>query len=901
MNDPIRPETLIGDARWQQLQQGNAWLKAGLRIKQLRGLSRLISIIPLLKRIVIPRADPAIINSIKDGLMSRKVSETDALLLLGAARIIKLKYRDGELSYQARSGIDQGKLLSLCAAASQSKRQLLEGLTKQVRGRTRDYVFRELQDVNEYRPDQQLVPTPKTIHHFNVARIPKQGKRYLANPGPAGHRSGIPVSGKNPRTQYEQLFLQLRLKDRRLKAEHLPTLLQDGILTEKHLSGNSASQLQSLARQAADHLQLEEAPGILKRYVSIPTTASSSITSSLKTSIPYGSQTSLHQYPKNYQDLYEQLQTMGLVNNPSGFQNLTQQIKPQHLHHPAFISQLLAFNRIREDAGYSTEDFAVMVNQQLLTPRLVEAVLSRSKGFSVKNITRILDASLQSHYSHEKLREERQAHISWHLQQQGLRLQPGSTDGNCFYHAIAVQTGETQSRVRQRMHQKAESLLKSNAQLQPQYGWKEPGDFKRDVQQGFIKNSAPGSAISPHWGSAEQVPLLCVSYKRPVLFYTSLQEGPVCYNSEGIPCSFNSIKDQNPIRLSHHINHWDAIIPAERQWLPEPPAVVHSSQEQMENLIMAGQQAEKTQLESFSRTLPATMLRGSKDTVAVTPGELQQLQNIQTGLQHLRTDAEPGRANSQGFCNAAEYFLRGKGYHQVRSTKATLGPGPKLTPVAGWTPARLADKGMEFDSASDFFQEFNPDNVPASHKRYLLRKSTAGRAPYSQSYYANLVTLGTGRLAVIDAGANLMFPVFNPNGSISRQASNYFHQCQIQIVPVDDIGDDEYIQELHAASTFIHQGQFAEALLQDARELEQTIQSGLIQKYQMKNNRYPTDQQLAGFASQYPEQYALLEALAQHTSAIKRFLQQPDGKLASLQNLCSRLNQQMRAIRQSLK
>lgn len=894
MNGLIHPEALIGKIRWQQLQQDGAWLNARLEVQKLKGLSRLISKIPLLRQTVIPRTGPNLISSITSGLMSRDVTETDALLLMGAARMIKLKYKNGALTYKAGSHIGRDKLSLLCAAAKQKKRQLLENLTRETRGKTQDYLQRQLQDVNEFAPEQPLVPPAKTIQDFTVSTKTTKRTRYLYNPKPADLENPPALSENNIQEKFEQLFVQLQLKDSRLQPGHLAILRRDGVLTEKQLSGNSNAQLQALASKAAKHLQLKEKPDVLNRSVSISEEPLLSAISSLKTPMPYTSQTSLGDYPRSLQELYGQLQTMGLVNRPSQFQELVQQIKPQYLQDPFLVSQLLAFNQLQQTGGYDTADFAVMVNQQLLTPDIVDNILSSDPRASDTKTPRLLGDSLKFHSDHNQSLETRQNLVSWHIQRQGLRLEPSPKDGNCFYHAIAMQTGETQSQVRQRMHQQAELLINSGAQLSQEDGWKAPEDLQQDVQQGYIKNSAPGSARNPHWGSAELVPLICVTYQRPAMFYTPLQEDPVCYDSEGKPCPFTSIQGQNPVRLSHHINHWDAIIPNKRLWVPEPPATVHASQRKMEELMVSTQSAVAHQHESYSSTLPDTMLRGTRNPLAVTQGELRQLQNIYAAVQYLRTDAEVSRANSQDYCNAVEYFLRGKGYHQVRGTKMAFGSSATLTPVAGWNPVRLGQKGIEFASGNDFFQIFHPDHGSPSHQRYLLRKSAG-----NQGHHANLITLGTGRLAVIDAEANLVFPVYNPDGTPTQQAQDYFYQCQVQVIPADDIDDDNYIQQLDSASGFIRQGKFAEALLRDADELRQTIQAALIQKYQMVNRGYPTEQQLATFASQHPEN-AWLETLTRHSSALNRFLIQPDGDLELVKGLCTALNEQMGTIRRSI-
>lgn len=165
------------------------------------------------------------------------------------------------------------------------------------------------------------------------------------------------------------------------------------------------------------------------------------------------------------------------------------------------------------------------------------------------------------------------------------RYDPVRSDGNCFYQSAARQmvalTGKpvTAKGLRRKMHLQAflnfhQSSISPDFQkiLQPENGGMTEQELRHRVERRTIITPAEtgkGQAQSHLWGGVEHIPLLAYTAQSPVMLYRHssqrMGEAPqaVCYNSQGLLCSFQDLKGgPRPIILVHNgVDHFDGMAP----------------------------------------------------------------------------------------------------------------------------------------------------------------------------------------------------------------------------------------------------------------------------------------------------------------------------------------------------
>ena len=167
---------------------------------------------------------------------------------------------------------------------------------------------------------------------------------------------------------------------------------------------------------------------------------------------------------------------------------------------------------------YSWAQFMTMVNQGLLTSTTVAIVLDENfDSARQKNIHQHLKSGLDRHKTRSFERKKHRLQLSQTVEPQRLLIQHSPGDGNCFYHSIAAQTGESQSQVRERMYQKGIHLVTHNPNaINIQHGWPPVDELQSNLEQGYIRESAQGAQPNRYWGSSESsATCVCQTYQRP--------------------------------------------------------------------------------------------------------------------------------------------------------------------------------------------------------------------------------------------------------------------------------------------------------------------------------------------------------------------------------------------------
>ena len=341
------------------------------------------------------------------------------------------------------------------------------------------------------------------------------------------------------------------------------------------------------------------------------------------------------------------------------------------------------------------------------------------------------------------------------------------------------------------------------------------------------------------------------------------------------------------------------------------PEVQSSQQQRMENLLKATDALPDDQ-EAADIPLPKQFLRGANEGALITRTELTELNNLHEGVKVLRRSADQTNANCQGFINSVEYFVRGKGYNQVRGTDRDLNisdreddyDNQEITPVACWTAKSLMETGREFWSETNFFEQMKPDVQVLKNKRFLLLKVSSmrnlnGDFDSSAGHYANLVTLKSGRLAVIDGQSDMLFPVFNPDGTPTPRAKEYFKSCRIQLMPVDTIDDNTYTQRLKTTNQYMEAASQSEQLMKEAEALQNQIKGMLQARYQATYQRMPDHYKLETFMARQPEFHILTRLGTLHDDA-QRFLRNPRESQTLLKNMNLALSEMINETRQRL-
>ena len=282
MNNPIKARDIVGAFTWQKLQQKDTWLDSKNEVSRLWGLRRLVKSLPLLGRLAEPKASQTTINHIKQQLRNRNISETDIRLLLKTANIIKLGYSRGVLTEKPYRAINKKTLDDLVTAANKSKSsgELLELAASQSRGALTRYIEKERQemgvigsalpvipDTQPVTPYLQPAGTRKKHRRTPITRptiterdvVPEQPVHQLSQTATKATTDDELARNLKPKEiEFRRLFMQLRLKDGRLKAEHFQPLMDGGIIRADNLHGNNDKDIAQLTQQACEHLGLDQ-------------------------------------------------------------------------------------------------------------------------------------------------------------------------------------------------------------------------------------------------------------------------------------------------------------------------------------------------------------------------------------------------------------------------------------------------------------------------------------------------------------------------------------------------------------------------------------------------------------------------------------------------------------------
>ncbi|MCW7552056.1 DUF4258 domain-containing protein [Endozoicomonas gorgoniicola] len=277
MNNPIKARDIVGAFTWQKLQQKDTWLDSKNEVSRLWGLRRLVKPLPLLGRLAEPKASQATINHIKQQLRNRNISETDIRLLLKTANIIKLGYSRGVLTEKPYKAISKETLDDLVTAANKSSGELLELAADQSRGALTRYIEKEHQEMGAIgsalpvapatqpvTPYLQPAGTRKKHRRTPITRptiterevVPEQPVHQLSQTETQATTDELTRNLPPKEIEFRRLFMQLRLKDARLKAEHFQPLVDGEILRADNLYRNNDKAIERLTQQACEHLGL---------------------------------------------------------------------------------------------------------------------------------------------------------------------------------------------------------------------------------------------------------------------------------------------------------------------------------------------------------------------------------------------------------------------------------------------------------------------------------------------------------------------------------------------------------------------------------------------------------------------------------------------------------------------
>lgn len=863
MSNPIRPKDIVGAFTWQKLQHENTWLDGDNQVHTLWRLRRAVKKLPLVGRLAQPRADQRLIKKIRQHLLVRNISEADIKLLLMTSNIIKLGCNNyGELTEKAYKAIDRETLDTLVANAEKSRGELLATAASKSRGAVSREIRKQQNDIGAIGATLPVMPAPQQ------SKLLLRGTKFRQE-----RRRRIPITRA-------AAMAEKALANRKVEPEN-PSVPVPGS---------------------------ETSPAAPQLSTGSPPPGSPELNRATK--IPFTS------IPHTYRELCSSLIHMGALTSHSQslFSKLYQGIRPGLLLHPAFPSQLLAFNKLLESGSYSWNQFIAMVNQDLLSKTSVNLILQPDFNEARQKVMhKNLRDGLTRYSARSSERKKHHQALSKVVEPQRLLIQHSPGDGNCFYHSVAAHTGENQAQVRERLHQTGMYLIKEKPQLiNVQHGWPGADELRSNLEQGYIQNSAQGVQPDRYWGSSELIPLVCLAYQRPAVFYSAFDANPICYTERGIPCALEDINHLNPIRLANHASHWDAVVPEIQEPAPPLPQVESSQQLRMENLIKANQNLPDSRDEAASIPLPKTFLHGADESALVTPTELKELTNLQQGVEILRRNAEQTNANCQGFINSVEYFARGRGYNQVHGTDNDLKVSNRegdygnqsISPVAGWTAKTLLETGREFWKESDFFEQMQPGRQVVAGKRFLMLKVSSmknldGNFDSAAGHYANLVTLNSGRLAVIDGQSNMLFPVFNADGTPTPRAKEYFKSCRIQLVPIDTQDDHIFTRSLEASNQYLTTARHSEVLVKEARDLKLRIISQQRQRYQHLYKKVPQREELNIFIERQPVAQSIRQMQVLQED-LTRFLENPKESQTVLKNLNLALAEALNNTRQML-
>lgn len=758
----------------------------------------------------------------------------------------------------------------------------------QKRVRTNNTTTAPLKKTDTPRPSQPVTQQPPVKQQTSVKQPPTNSNEQLILT-----------------RQLNGIFRQMQTVDPRLTQEHFDHLVLWDFLSEYTIEKLQFTSIEELTKDAGNLLQL---PPIKKAVVKQP--------SQVKVEVPKPPQSpsdeELARIPQNFFQLYQALLADGVVKGSEDFLQLYKEIKPSKMLAPEFPSQLKALNRLKEFTPLTPKDYGKIINREMLVSEQFQELNLTSDTQLIHGIALSVKDNIDVFQVRMAELQTRRAKLASQLQAQALKVQPVSPDGNCFFHAIGLQCGEAQEFVRERVHRTASNLLKSHqGEFNITDGWLPRADLQEQVNKGHIEQSAQGNTPNQYWGSSEHAPIVALAYNRPVVCYSDHHGSkPICYDANGRKTSYSKVRKDNPIRLSLQGNHWDAIVPEKGIAPVAAPQNVKTSRHNELVDLMKEVQMIKPSREAPNQTLPGDLVRDMNEKAQVTNNEIRELQLYKVGVDSLREEADDKNANCQGFANSVEYFLRGMGYHHVYGTNydMNLSDGPddmnneKITPIAGWTPWNMIEKGQEFTTEADLFSKMSNQNQALRGDRFIFlkvssMKNKAGVYTNAAGHYANLVRLKSGRLAVIDAQSKLFFPVLNPNGTPTPRAKEYFKSCRVQLLPVDHHSNDDFQKKVDDATAFLKQGKVSEELMDEARRLDDLMAESIRRQFQQNHGHRPSEDEFANEMRNSPGGQAL-SVLRQRKNEVEMFFRSPKGGMEPFQQRCRSLAQQIKTIQE---